>query len=41
MGTHCPPISRKAMQKHGCPEIIVTDKLRSYGGPCGDRFESV
>ena len=22
---------KKAMRKHGCPEVIVTDLLRSYG----------
>ena len=22
---------KKAMRKHGCPEVVVTDKLRSYG----------
>ena len=22
---------KKAMRKHGCPEVFVTDKLRSYG----------
>ena len=22
---------RKAMRKHGCPEVVVTDRLRSYG----------
>ncbi|WP_413243730.1 IS6 family transposase [Sedimentimonas flavescens] len=27
---------RKAMQKHGRPEIIVTDKLRSYGAALRD-----
>ena len=26
---------RKAMQKHGRPEIIVTDRLRSYGAEIG------
>ncbi|MCU9839986.1 IS6 family transposase [Ruegeria sp. WL0004] len=27
---------RKAMRKHGCPEMIVTDRLRSYGAALKD-----